>query len=158
MDVMDAARNLAEDYPGGAKALALRIDKNPTTFSHELHGTGAAKLGLVDAVKASKRSDDARILNAFAEEMGCMVLQLPDALLVEGNVAMQDLGKLAKEFADVVQEVSLTCADDNVTANELGRVERQWGELLAAGQRVIAGLRAKHEAGKPDHLRVVGGQ
>lgn len=156
MSVMDAARNVAEDYPGGASALAPRIDKNPTTLNHELHETGAAKLGLTTAVKMTRRTGDLRILNAFAAEAGCLVLALPEALQVEGSETMHDLGLLAKEFSDVVQEVMAACADGEVTANELVRVRRQWAELVAAGQRMLHGVHVKHEASKPGALRAVG--
>jgi len=156
MDVMDAARTLAHDQPGGATALAVRMGCNGTTLNHELRETGGAKLGLRRAVLMTVLTGDLRILNAFAAEAGCMVLQLPEALQVDGNECMQDLGRTAKEFADVVQEVSASCADGDITANELQRVERQWAELVTAGQRLLAGLRARHEEGKPQHLKAVG--
>jgi hypothetical protein len=157
MSVMDAARNMAEDYPGGARALALRIDKNPTTFSHELNGTGDAKLGLVTAVKASKRTGDRRVLNAFADEMGCMVLPLPEALNVEGNDALLLASKLAGEFNDVVQSFVEAVSDGKVTGNEIERLHRQWAELQLAGQAVVRFAEALHESSKPEALRAVKG-
>lgn len=149
MDVLTAAQNVAEDYRGGARQLAQDIDRNPTTFSHEVSETGSAKLGLKTAVKMSLRAKDFRILYAFAAECGHMCVPLPESLSVEGDMTMQRLGLVAKEFADVVQEVSGSVADDKVSANELARIERQWGELVAAGQQLLAHIRAKHEAGKP---------
>jgi hypothetical protein len=150
MDVQTAAQNVAEDYRGaggsGARALAADIGKNPTTFAHQLVEQGGAVLGLKTAVKMTQRSQDLRILNAFAAEVGCMVLHLPETLAVEGNPAMMDLGKMAKEFADVVQEVCATCSDGDVSANELARVEREWGEVVVAGQNVIAALRIMFES------------
>jgi hypothetical protein len=157
MDVITAAQNVAEDYKGGARQLAVDIDKNPTSLSHELSETGGAKLGLRTAVKMTRRTGDLRILNAFASEAGCMVLPLPEALRVEGNSTMHDLSQVAQEFADVVREVTMTAADDTVSDNEMERVLREWGELLAAGQRAIAGLQAKNQAAKPGgNLRAVG--
>lgn len=159
MNVMDAARNVAEDYPGGATALALRIDKNATTLQHELNETGTAKLGLVTAVKMSKRTRDLRILNAFAAEMGALVYLLPDSMLDGSNDdAMHLLSKLAGEFNDVVQSFVHTTADGKVTGNELQALRRQWSELQVVGQRVVAYAEALHEAGKPPSLRVVDGQ
>lgn len=151
MNVMDAARNVAEDYPGGATSLAPRIDKNPTTLNHELHETGAAKLGLVTAVKITSRTKDLRILNAFAAEVGCMVLPLPIAQTADSAKAMADLAAMAKEFSDVVMATSAACADGRVTDNELHGVERQAGELVAAVQAMLASLQAMNEAGKRLH-------
>lgn len=153
MDVITAAQNVAEDYKGGARQLAIDIDRNPTTFSHELNETGSAKLGLRTAVKMTKRAKDLRILNAFAAECGQVCVPLPESLMVDGDMTMQGLGRIAKEFGDVVQEVSAAAADGEVSANELQRVERQWGELVAAGQSLLAHMRAKHEASKPAGLR-----
>lgn len=155
MSVIDAARNVADDFPGGAKALAQRIDKNPFSLMHELSGTGTAKLGLLDSVKITRASRDLRILNAFADEFGCVVLPLPEALQADGSDSMQHLSVLAKEFGDVVQEVSASHADGDISANEMARIERQWSELVAAGQRLVAQLRSKHEESKPAHLRQV---
>lgn len=155
MDVITAACNVAEDYKGGARQLAADIDRNPTTFSHELNETGVAKLGLRTAVKMTKRTKDLRILYAFACEMGQMCVPLPDMLMVEGDLTMQGLGRVAKEFGDVVQEISAAAADGEVSANEMQRVERQWGELVAAGQQLLAHMRARHEAARPGHLRAV---
>lgn len=155
MDIITAACNVAEDYLGGARQLGLDIDRNPTTFSHELNETGSAKLGLRTAVKMSKRAKDLRILNVFAGELGQMCVPLPDSLAVDGDLTMQDLAKVAKEFGDVVHEVSAAAADGDVSANELQRVERQWGELVAAGQQLLAHMRAAHEAGRPHQLRAI---
>ena len=35
------------------------------------------------------------------------------------------------------------------TRNELARLERSWGEVVAAGQAMLLRLRARHAAGKP---------
>lgn len=148
MDVITAAANIAEDYPGGARALAAAIDRNPTTFSHELSETGSAKLGVRTLLKMTLRSKDYRALNAFAGECGFICVPLPEALAVDGDATMQNLGRVAKEFGDVIQEVSSAAADGEVSANELQRVERQWGELVAAGQQLLGNLRANHEATK----------
>ncbi|WP_298929163.1 phage regulatory CII family protein [uncultured Ramlibacter sp.] len=158
MDVQTAAQNVAEDYKGaggsGAKALAADIDKNGTTFAHQLSETGGAVLGLRTAVKMTLRSKDLRILNAFASEAGCMVFPLPETLKVEGNGTMQDLGDTVREFGEVIQEISADSVDGEFSANEVQRIERAWGEHIAAGQRMIANIRAKHDAGKAKLQRV----
>jgi hypothetical protein len=153
MDVQTAAQNVAEDYKGGARQLAHDIDKNATTFAHQLSETGPAVLGLRTAVKMTKRSKDLRILNAFAEECGCMVLPLPEALMSDDSAVMQGLGVLAKEFSDVVQEICASSADDDINDNEMARAEKEWGQVVAAGQRVLGAMRAKNQASK---VRIVG--
>jgi hypothetical protein len=155
MDVITAAANVAEDFPGGARALAGAIDRNATTFSHELSETGAAKLGLRTAVKMTIRSKDLRILNAFAAECGCMVLPLPEAMAVEGDDSMQLVSKLMAELNDTVQAYVGALVDGKVSANEVNEIKRQGGELQVALQQLIAHAVSQHEASQPAHIRSV---
>lgn len=151
--VLDAAFNLIHDYPGGARALAPRIGKNPTSLCHEASATGTAKLGLADAVKVSTLTGDARILNAFADEMGFALIPLHAAAGADGGV--ERLGQLAQEFADVIRATGVALADGRVTPNELKRVEREWADLVACGQGLLAHLAQVHAEAKPKHLREV---
>lgn len=145
--VLDAAFSVVHDAPGGAAALSVRLGRNPATLSHEISGHGSAKLGLVEAVKITLMTGDIRILNAFAASCGCMVVPLP-AVDASGSTVTQ-IGQLAKEFGDVVNEVMLSVADGRVSANELHRCEREFGELVACGQVVMQQIRTLHE--QTDH-------
>jgi len=144
--VLYAACNQAEDFPGGITGMAAAIGKNKFSLAHELSATGTAKVGLLDAVKMDKRSGQYRILDAYAAECGRLTIALPDAL--RGGNAILDLGHVAKEFADVVSQVTSRTADNDVSANDLEAVEREWTELVAAGQQMMLHLRARHEADK----------
>ncbi len=146
--LLDAAHQLVQAYPGGAESLAPRFGKNPTTLRHEVNRTGSAKLGLVDAVSMSVMADDRRVLNAFAAEMGCLVLQLPASLSADGT-SMERVSQMAKEFADLIASVTAAKADGKVTANELAHVEREGAELIQACQSLLAHIRSVHEAGTP---------
>ncbi len=148
----DAAFALVRAYPGGAESLGPRFSKNPTTLNHEVKGTGQAKLGLDDAAAMSVLSGDLRILNEFAAECDCMVLRMPTCL-DDGNGAMLQVARMAREFGDLVSSVSDVMADGQVTANELTRVRREWSALLAEGQALLAHLEAKHEEAIPQATR-----
>lgn len=146
--VLDAAHHLVQAYPGGAEALGPRMGKNATTLRHEVNRTGQAKLGLADAVSMSVLAPDLRILNAFAAECGCVVLPAP-AALAGGGAAMHRVAALAKEFGELVGEVTQAMADGRITANELAAIERNWAELQSAGQALVGHLRAEHEHARP---------
>lgn len=141
---LDAAFALVRAYPGGASSLAPRIGKAHGTLSHEVSGRPGCKLGLDDAIALSVLSGDLRVLNAFAAEMGCMVLQLPDASAC-GDDVMQRVGQAAREFGEFVSEVTTDAADGDISANDLKRIEKEWGDLLAVGQQLLGRLRAMHE-------------
>jgi hypothetical protein len=155
MDVQTAAFNVAEDYPGGARALARDIDKNATTFSHQLSETGGAVLGLKTAVKMTKRTKDLRILLAFAADCGQMCVPLPEALDLEGSDCMRKLSETSREFADLCTEVSQSLSDGKINDNELERIQREGGELVQKLQGLLAAAAAKNYADKPNLLRAI---
>lgn len=149
MNVMDAAFNVAEDFPGGASALARAIDKNHFSFLHEVNGTGSAKLGLLTAVKMTKRTSDLRILLAFAAECGQMCLPLPASLAPEADDCMRAMSETSREFGELCQQVCLSLGNDgHITNNELERIQREGGELMAALQGLMGSLQVRNLRGQ----------
>jgi hypothetical protein len=152
--VQDAFRNTVDSYPGGAKALAPRIEMNHWSLSHQATESGTARAGLLVAQKMMRATGDLRVLNAMAEDLGCLIVPLPAALQAHDGDAMQRLAALAKEFSDLMQAVMVTTADGEISDNEMARLEREWGEMVAVGQGVMGALRKMHSEGKPAQLRV----
>lgn len=153
MDVLTAAYHLVHDYPGGPASLAPRLDKSASTLAHECQpGYPGAKLGLQTAVRMSVLAGDRRILNAFAADMGCMVVPATAPALTDLQ-ALQALGALAAAFADVVQETTGAMVDGQVSDNELHRLEREGGELLVALQQVLQVARANNQRSRAGGAR-----
>ena len=147
MDVLTAAYHLVADYPGGATALAPQLGKAAGSLSHEVNRNSPhAKLGLVDAVKLTVLSGDTRIVAAFAAEAGGLFIPGVPAGSSDTDT-MEALGRLAKEFSDLVGLTTTAMADRRVTSNELDRLEREAGELVVAAQQVLALVRSRHEQG-----------
>lgn len=141
MDVLVAAYQLVSDHPGGAVAIAPLIGKNSAALSHEVNPNyPSAKLGLADAVKLSVWSRDTRILNAFAAQMGCMVLPLPTAAPARNS--LEAVSAMACEFADLLKSASMVTADGVVTQNELLGMQRDVGQLFASVQVMVQGMDA----------------
>lgn len=157
MQVLDASYHVVHDYPGGATSLAPRLGKGASTLSHETTATGTAKLGLLDAVKITQLTGDLRILHAFAEACGAIVIPvvLHCPQTASSDVFTQ-LADTAREFSDVVASISTAAADGKITGNELAAVEREWGELVAQGASMVSLLRAKHQAGMPSAQQIIG--
>lgn len=147
--VLDAAYRLVRAYPGGAASLAPRIGKSPSTLSHEVRPPegSTAKLGLQTAVDATVLSGDLSILNAFAAEVGAIVMPLPNHLDADADVAQQT-AKLAKEFAELMTEVSTSTADRRISDNEVRRLQSVWGELVQAGQQLLGTLQRANQDGE----------
>jgi hypothetical protein len=148
MNVLAAAYNVVADYPGGAAALAPCLGKSASTLSHEVSPNCAhAKLGVLDAVKITAFSGDWRILDAFAAEVGALVVPIHSNAGGEAET-LAALGKMAQEFAELVSATGEAMADGQVSDNELARLERETGDLVAAAQRVLGLARARNEAAK----------
>lgn len=155
--VIDAAYQLVRAYPGGSASLAPRMGKSSTTLSHEVKCTGTAKFGLDDAVTATALSGDLRILNAFAAEVGCMVLPMPEQA-TEAPIGshIRHVGALANGFGQLVSSVTRASDDGCISANELARLRGEWASLIAAGQALMTNLQAQHEACRPCGARAPG--
>jgi hypothetical protein len=154
MNVQTAAFNLVHDYPGGATALAPLLGKSASTLSHEVDPNyPTAKLGLADALKLTMLSKDRSVLNAFAMACHCMVLPLPACADGVDDDTFKGVTRMAREFAEVIGQISEVTADGRVSDNELRRVEREATELVSAVQMVLTALRARNEAGKPKSER-----
>lgn len=149
MNLLDAAFNLVSDYPGGAQSLAPRMGKGVSTLSHEVTAAGTAKLGLLDAEKMSVLANDARILTAWATNMGHMLVPLPSQAQQLSNDCMLRLAGAAKEFGALCKEVASDLADDIISDNELERIDRETGKLIASLQSLRCSLAARNLAGKP---------
>lgn len=161
MNVMDAARLVVRDYPGGAEAVAARLGKAVTSLRHELdRNYRTAKFGLEDAVTVTQLTRDTaggpdlRIATAFAAEVGAMLIPLPE--FAGGDGDMTAMTQTIREFGEYVSRVGEALADGRITDNELASTERELGEMVQAAQRLQAMLKARNQAGKPEHLREVG--
>jgi hypothetical protein len=122
-------------------------------LAHELNGTGAAKLGLLDAEKITLRTGDLRILQAFALNCGQMLIPLPEQVDDKAADCMARLAATAREFGDLCSEVAGDLVDGAITDNELARIDRESGELMASLRALREALARCNRAGKPKEFR-----
>lgn len=152
MDYLDSVRRAVRHYPGGVDAVAARLGKSPSTLEKELRAAPQYKLGAVDAAEIAamcvEQGSDYGLEypTRIAEAVGATLLVLPRGTDVPDGVTAQTLASLVREFSDVVSSATLADADGEISRNELLAVERQWAELVAAGQALMRHLDAKHQA------------
>lgn len=147
---------------GGVEVAAplLAGDKRPDTLRKELTGVPGYKLGLDDAevlgmhAVAMGTADPFACVTALAANMGALVVPMPRGLDV-GTPGAQAFARLAREFGDFVGTLAEAEQDGQITATELAQAEREFSELVAAGQAYLQRLSAMHQAGKPAALREV---
>lgn len=152
MNLLDAAYHVVHDYPGGPDSLAPRMNKSATTLCHEVTATGTAKLGVLTAETVTQLSGDLRILQAFAGNCDQMVVPLPRDFDVKSDDCMLRLAEAAKEFGTLCQEVAGDLADNSISDNELARIDRECGLLIARIHSMRESLAQKNQAGKPQHI------
>ena len=149
MNLLDAAYALVHEYPGGSESLAPRVGKNATTLSHEVLGTGAAKLGLLTAETMTIFSGDLRILQEFAANCEQMVVPLPKLDPGQSDDCMLRLAATAHEFGKLCTEVAGDLVDGQISDNELARIDRECGRLIASVHSMRKALAQRNQAGKP---------
>lgn len=132
MSLQDAFFCVVHDYPGGAASLAPRLGKSSTSLSHECTRTGTAKAGLLDAEKITLMTGDLRILATFAMDCGQMIVPLPDASAVDGDDCLLRLADTAREFGELCKEVGADLTDGQISDNELKRIDKETGDLIAS--------------------------
>jgi hypothetical protein len=155
MNELDAIRLIVANFPGGLEVVALRIGKPAETLRKEIAGAQNFKLGVVHAAQISAMAIDAQsphcyaFINAIAGDSGRM-LELP---IRDVEVSKQDLrtdaASLMKEGTDVLMELNAALADEQISDNELARIEREAAEVLERTQAIVRGARARNLAGKP---------
>lgn len=160
MNLLDAARRTVRNYPGGLDAMALRLQKQPGTLERELRGAPGYKLGAVDAaeigVLALEQGGEhaAAYFNAVASAAGGLLVLLP-----RGGEDMapsaKDVAALMRECAEVVAAAADAEADGRVTDRELRELQRQWADVVAAGQTLLRNMRARQEAELQRHHAAV---
>lgn len=150
MSPLDAARHTAEDFVSEGPGMALALGKTWETLRKELAGAAGYKLGLKDAVRMMTRSGDFRIADAIEAELGRFALPLPQ---LGGEVPDQELahhlGRLSKEFGEVMIDAATRAADGDVSDRDVRSVAEQWGQVVAAGDAFMRYLVKRNAAGKP---------
>ena len=146
-----AVRLVVSDH-GGAEFIGPQLGKGASTLNHELDPNyRGAKLGLTDAVMVFQITHDTRIPEAFAVACGGMFVPLPQLSDNPDTVAtMAHLARVSREFAEFVGEVGERAADDDISDNDIIAIEREYGELVQAGQRLVTHLRGRNAAQKAE--------
>lgn len=145
MNTIDAAHRICEEFPGGAKALALRLGMRPAVLRAKCNPNGPAngstyQLGIIDAQRMQAMAGRFDILHAFADECGHACIPLPDA---HEDDFMHRLAKTCAEFGDYMREVDRAMSDGRVTPNEVKRLEANLTEMIAAATGLQSMLTGK---------------
>lgn len=154
MNELDAIRLIVANFPGGLEVVALRIGKPAETLRKEIAGAQTFKLGVVHASQISTMAIDAQsphcyaFVNVIAGDAGRFI-ELPVRDMADKHDLRADTAGLLKEASDALGVITEALADEQISDNELKRIERETTEVVEKAQAVLRDARERNAAGKP---------
>ena len=149
MNTTAALYRSAHGYPQGMAVLAGFLGISEHSLQHKVSPTyPGAHCSPEEVVRICEVTGDLGPLLAMASRLGQMVMPIPAATAVEGDLARK-LADTCREFGELISEISGDLADGRVTPNEMQRIEREAGELIGKVHMLLAHANAIAEASKP---------
>lgn len=151
MKVAIAAYDTVHDYTGSLEALSetlglksAQVLRNKVNLNEEK----SHHLSLREAQLLMKATGNPRILEALADDIGGVFIQLPKHGSANMLSAVNGISTMSKEFGALIEEVAGDIADGVITTTEYKRIEKEAGKLRLALSAMIADLSAIYEDGK----------
>ena len=149
MDITRALYRAVHGYPKGTEALAACLAMPRTSLLHKVNPQyPGAHCSPEEAVQIQLETGDHGAHHAQGALLGYIHLPAPQAG-EGGDETARALADTVREFGEFVSRTAADLADGVCTANELGAIEREGAEALAAMQRLIALAQRIHSAGRP---------
>lgn len=144
MNVIDAADATVHDYPGGSESLAPRLSMSPAVLRNKVNPNNPRNvLGLDEAQRIMRLTDDHRILQAQAADLGYALLRIEEgAEAVEAGSVIGMVLHLDVTGGDFSRTVSAAFEDGVITPNEMTAIEKAGAADQAALIGLVARLRA----------------
>lgn len=129
MNTIDAAHRTVHDYPGGSESLGPRVDISAAVLRNKVNPNNSTHhLTLAEAVRIADLTADYRMLKAWANEAGFLLVKAPDACTTESDMSVLEqttgfmvaCGAFGKEIYDSLADGKLT-KDELMKVNEAGR-------------------------------------
>lgn len=119
MNVFDAAYHTVHDYDGGSASLAPRLGTSEGVLNSKVNpNTNTHHLRLDEAVKLMALTNDHRILQAAAFELGFICIRLPETTTDNELNVMNHVLEIGQSKGDLCAAVKDIFADGIVTKAE----------------------------------------
>lgn len=140
-DVAWAAYHTAHEFPGEVPALARRMSMSANVLQNKVNPNNITHhLTLRESCVMQDVTGDFRILHSMSARLNHVSISMHiDAT----GMTLGKVTALAKEFGDVLEAVNESVKDDDVSANDMRRMEKEAGELIGALHSLLANLRAR---------------
>lgn len=148
MDKTRALQRAIDGYPLGTQVLASLLGMSPTTLRHKANPNDPRQFFSPEEVIALQReTGNHGGLQVEAEALGYVLLKCPGELAPDQAMAL--VTGAVREFGDFMREWSDAHADNEITANELQRIDAELQAATAAMQAMRSFAAAMHEARRP---------
>ena len=132
----------------GAAALAPLVGKTPATLSNEVNpGMDHHKLGLEDSVVIQHATDDTRMIEAAAMELGGVFVRLPPVEFVPDVELLTQCTAWMKAIGETNAAIHDALEDGALQAHELDLIRRRFNAHIAKGQLFLHRLAQIAEPG-----------
>ena len=126
LNPLDAAYHVAHDYPGGIAALSVRMDTSPNVLNKKVDPASTCHhLRLDEALKISAITNDHRILQSFANQLGYITISMPDFIDGSDMAMLDGFMALITELGEFTAEFQTAYADGAITQKELNAIKAQ---------------------------------
>jgi hypothetical protein len=143
MNVIDAADATVHDYPGGSESLAPRVGMSAAVLRNKVNPNNPRNvLGLEEAQRLMRITDDHRILQAQAGDLGYALVRVDDAVSDAAGTVLDMVLRVDVAGGEFSRVVSAAVADGVITPNEMAAIERAGHADQAAMIGLVARLRA----------------
>lgn len=126
MNIIDAAHAVVHDYKGGSESLGPRVGISPAVLRNKVNPNNETHhLTLAEAGRITSLTGDMRILKAFANEHGFLLVKAPDSCSTESDMSvLEQMAGLMVSCGAFGKEVYDSLADGKVDRSEMERVAR----------------------------------
>ncbi|GBL59208.1 phage regulatory CII family protein [Pseudomonas delhiensis] len=146
MTLPQALYHAANDYPGGATAIAAIDGTNATTLNHKLsltNNTHTPNIRDLDLILDATR--DPRIVEAILRPIGWVGIDVSDLRDTDTPRALlAGISEMLSREGDLTQHLSMSLDDNELTDDELAEFEALTERLVQAVFKLGAAVRKKH--------------
>lgn len=124
MHIADAAYAVVHDYPGGAESLAPRLGMSAAVLRNKVNPNNTTHhVTLAEAVRLSQITGNRGLIDAFAAELGLVVIELPAPENCADGEILELMAQTWETNGDIGKEVNRTFADSRVEAHEVAKIK-----------------------------------
>lgn len=134
MNIDDTAYAVVHDYPGGSESLAPRMGLSPAMLRNKVNTNNTTHhLTLREARALTAITNDVRLLKAFAQDTGRIVLDAPtdDDSIASDMAVLELVAAVGGTQGDLFTTIYQALSDGKLTTSELQRIKAAAGTAQA---------------------------